>query len=148
MTTPTTQPDRITAQEIRDLFAGMSEEIDELRERIVSMNNFMHTIREGLQQAASQPAPQVGTFTEMMIDTIIMSYDDNGKATYKAKGAPFQKFGVRVWEEVIGQFADPDTLKPGKNTITPTAARVLMGETTNTETGVKGIGPRKITGKV
>ena len=143
MTTPTT-PDRITAQEIRDLFAGMSEEIDELRDRIVSMNNFMHTMREGLQQAATPPASQVGTFKDMLIDTIVMTYDDNGKPAYKGLGAPFQKFGVRIWDEILSQFVDPATLKPGKNTITPTPARVLMNEAKDD----KPAQPRKVAGKV
>lgn len=142
MTTPTT-PDRITAQEIRDLFAGMSEEIEELRERMVSMNNFMHTMREGLQQAATPPA-QVSTFQTMMIDTIVMTYDDNGKPAYKGLGAPFQKFGVRIWDEVLPIFTDPATLKPGKNPISPTPAHVMM----NTPEEGKTAQPRKITGKV
>ena len=145
MTTPTTQPDRITAQEIRDLFAGMSEEIEELRERIVSMNNFMHTMREGLQQAASQPAQPVGTFSEMMIENIIMTYDDKGKPAYKATGAPYSKFGVRVWDEVLPALGiDPTRLKPGPHPQTPAiAARVQM--VTNDEGKTN---PRKVTGKV
>ena len=80
----------------------------------------------------------------MIIDTIVMTYDDNGKPAYKGLGAPFQKFGVRIWDEIIPQFVDPATLKPGKNPITPTPARVLM----NTPEEGKTAQPRKITGKV
>ena len=136
MTTTTPQPDRITAQEIRELFADLRGEIEELREEV-------RQIKGGLA-TASQPAPQVGTFSEMIIDTIVMTYDDNGKPAYKGLGAPFQKFGVRIWDEVLPIFADPATLKPGKNAIQPTPARVLM----NTPEEGKTAQPRKITGKI
>lgn len=135
MTTPTPQPDRITAAEIRELFADVEIKITELREEV-------HAMRGGLQQAATAPA-QIGTFSEMMIDTIVMTYDDNGKPAYKGLGAPFQKFGVRIWDEILPQFVDPAALKPGKNAISPTPARVLM----NTPEEGKTAQPRKVTGK-
>lgn len=152
MTTPTT-PDRITAQEIRELFKNMNiataERIEELREEIsqqaTEINGLiaeLHAMRGGLQQAATPPA-QVGTFKDMIIETIVMTYDDNGKPAYKGLGAPFQKFGVRIWDEVLPQFIDPATLKPGKNAIAPTPARVLM----NTPEEGKTAQPRKVTGK-
>lgn len=146
MTTPTPAPDRITAQEIRDLFAGMSEELDELRDRMTNMNNFMHTIREGLQQAASQPTPitNSGQFTEMMIDNIIMTYSDKGEPAYKATGTPYNKFGVRVWPETLPTLGiDPASLKPGPNPQpAPIKASVLM------QVNEEGkASPRKITGK-
>ena len=138
MTTPTTQPqpDRITAAEIRELF-------DELRVEINGLKAEIHAMRGGLQTAATPPA--VGTFSEMMIAEIIMTYDDNGKAAYKAKGAPYQKHGVRVWDEVLPTLGiDPATLTPGPNTIEPIRARVLMNAPT--EEG-KTAQPRKVTGK-
>jgi len=137
MTTPTpTQPDRITATETRQLFAELHTEIAELRAEL-------HTIREALHTAATPPA--VGTFSEMMIDSIVMTYDDAGKPAYKAKGAPYQKHGVRVWDEVLPALGiDPATLKPGPNTIEPIRARVLMNAPT--EEG-KTAQPRKVTGK-
>lgn len=136
MTTPTTQPDRITATEIRELFADLRGEIEELRAEVRQMKSGLIT--------ASQPAAPVGDFREMMIDTIIMTYDDNGKPAYKATGTPYQKFGVRIWDEVLPQFVDPATLKPGKNPINPTPARVLM----NTPEEGKTAQPRKVTGKI
>jgi hypothetical protein len=145
MTTPTqptpAQQAEAFREEIRNAFDLLHVEIAELRAALEQM-------RDGLAHAA-QPAPaQGGTFGEMVIDTIVMTTDENGKPVYKAKGEPFQKFGVRVWDEVLPALGiDPATLKPGKNTITPTRARVLLGETTNRETGEKGIGPRKVTGR-
>jgi len=135
--TPTTQPDRITAAEIRDLFAELHAEIAELRAEL-------HAMRGGLQTAATPPA--VGTFAEMMIDCIVMTYDDAGKPAYKAKGAPYQKHGVRVWDEVLPALGiDPAALKPGPNPITPAIrARVQMNP--STEDG-KTAQPRKVTGK-
>lgn len=137
MTTPTpTQPDRITAAEIRELFAELHTEIAELRAEL-------HTMRGGLQTAATPPA--VGTFAEMMIDSIVMTYDDAGKPAYKAKGAPYQKHGVRVWDEVLPALGiDPAALKPGPNPITPAIrARVQM----NPPQDDKPAQPRKVTGK-
>jgi len=145
--TPTPTPAQQAAEEFRDeiraAFDLLHVEIAELRADLAQM-------REGLSHA-SQPAPApVGTFGEMTIDTIIMSYDDNGKPTYKAQGAPYQKHGVRIWEEVLPLLGvDPATLHPGKNPQTPAIqARVLLGETTNQDTGTKQTGPRKVTGKV
>lgn len=130
------QPDRITANEIRELFASVILRLDQLESE-------SHAMRGGLQQAATAPAP-TGDFREMVIDTIIMTYDDNGKPAYKGLGAPFQKFGVRIWDEVLPQFTDPATLKPGKNAIPPAPARVLMNEAKDD----KPAQPRKVTGKI
>lgn len=114
--TPTAQPERITAAELRDALADIRREIADLRAAL-------ETMRGGLQTAATPPA--VGTFAEMMIDSIVMTYDDAGKPAYKAKGAPYQKHGVRVWDEVLPALGiDPETLKPGPNAITP-AIRAL-----------------------
>ena len=137
MTTPTTNPaDRITAAEIRERF-------DELETMIKHLTATIETMRGGLQTAATPPA--VGTFVEMQIDSIVMTFDDNGKAAYKAKGAPYQKHGVRIWDEVLPLLdIDPATLKPGPNAITPASrARVLMNQPEEGKTAQ----PRKVTGK-
>jgi hypothetical protein len=136
MNTPTNQPDRITAQEIRERF-------EELAQQIECLSGMVETIRNGLKTAATPPA--VGTFGEMMIDSIVMTYDDAGKLAYKAKGAPYQKHGVRVWDEVLPALGiDPASLKPGPNPIEPIRARVLMNPPQND----KPAQPRKVTGKV
>ena len=145
MTTPNTQPqtDRITAAEIRDLFAELNGNISALMFRVSDLENHIEAMRGGLQTAATPPA--VGTFGEMIIDSIVMTYDDAGKPAYKAKGAPYQKHGVRVWDEVLPALGiDPASLKPGPNTIEPIRARVLMNAPT--EEG-KTAQPRKVTGK-
>ena len=137
MTNPTTNPaDRITAAEIRERF-------DELETMIKHLTATIETMRGGLQTAATAPA--VGTFGEMQIDIIIVGTDDNGKTTYKAKGAPYQKHGVRIWDEVLPTLGiDPATLKPGPNAITPAIrARVLMNQPEEGKTAQ----PRKVTGK-
>lgn len=147
MTTPT-QPDRTTAAEIRDLFAGMTEDVERMERRLLgkieTLTEELEAMREALHTAATPPA--VGTFAEMMIDCIVMTYDDAGKPAYKAKGAPYQKHGVRVWDEVLPALGiDPAALKPGPNPITPAIrARVQMNP--STEDG-KTAQPRKVTGK-
>lgn len=144
MTTPTTQPDRITAAEIRELFKEQNARIIDLHLEIELLRDSLNYIREALHTAATPPA--VGTFAEMMIDSIVMTYDDAGKPAYKAKGAPYQKHGVRVWDEVLPALGiDPATLKPGPNPIAPAIrARVQMNPPT--EDG-KTAQPRKVTGK-
>jgi len=137
MTNPTTNPaDRITAAEIRERF-------DELETMIKHLTATIETMRGGLQTAATPPA--VGTFVEMQIDSIVMTFDDNGKAAYKAKGAPYQKHGVRIWDEVLPTLGiDPANLKPGPNTLpTPIRARVLMNQPEEGKTAQ----PRKVTGR-
>lgn len=137
MTTPTPAPERITAAEIRERF-------DELEAMIKTLTATLEAMRGGLQTAAAAPAP-AGQFAEMQIDSIVMTYDDAGKAAYKAKGAPYQKHGVRVWDEVLPLLGiDPATLKPGPNPLPePIRARVLMNQPEEGKTAQ----PRKVTGK-
>lgn len=145
MTTPTAQPqpDRITAQEIRELFEGVNDHIAKLYAEIHRAHELLEAMRNGLQTAATPPA--VGTFGEMVIDTIVMIIDEKG-TSYKAKGTPYQKHGVRVWDEVLPALGiDPASLKPGPNVLPePIRARVLMNAPT--EEG-KTAQPRKVTGK-
>lgn len=137
--TPTTQPDQITAAEIRELFA-------ELRAEIATIDAKLEAMRAGLQTAATPPA---STFGEMDITAIVKSIDKKDKINFLAIGAPYNTFGVRVWDEVLPALGiDPESLKFGNNPITPgIRARVLLGETTNQKTGKVGIGPHKVTGK-
>ncbi len=67
---------------------------------------------------------------------LLLSYDDNGQPVYKVKGGQYQKFGVRVWPEVLPLLnVDPASLKPGPNPVKLHVV-VLMGEH----------GPRKVIG--
>ena len=132
--------DRITAAEIRELFA-------ELRAELATLDAKIEAMRGGLQTAATPPA--VSTFGEMDIVAIVKSIDKKDKINFTALGAPYNAFGVRVWDEVLPLLdIDPEEMKFGNNPITPgIRARVLLGETTNQKTGKVGIGPHKVTGK-
>jgi hypothetical protein len=140
MTTPTNQPDKMTAQELRDEFAAIHAQLEALTDTLT-------TITQGIQHAATATPPaQGGTFSEMVIDCIIMTYDDNGKPAYKATGTPWIKFGVRVWDEVLPLLGiDPASLRPGKNPLLdPIRTRVLM----NAPEEGKTAQPRKVTGRI
>jgi hypothetical protein len=160
MTTPTTQPDRMTAEELRAEFAKLAHYYQDTRAQLESLQKEqgntradieelradLAQMREGLTHA-SQPAPINGTFSEMTIENVIMTYDDKGKQTYKATGAPFIKFGVRIWPETLPILGiDPLTLKPGPNVIEPIRARVQMHETKD-DSGNPRQSPQKVTGK-
>jgi hypothetical protein len=133
MTTPTpNQPEKITAAELRGLLHGLTERLDQIEEDLA-------LLREGLATAARQPAPAqpIGETVTFDATILLMSYDDNGQPVYKVKGGQYQKFGVRVWPEILPALGvDPASLKPGPN---PVALRLvaLMGEK----------GPRKVIGK-
>jgi len=100
--------DKITPAELRSEFESLHNEIAELHAAIES-------IRGGLQQA-SQPAPSAALYQDFESAEIIMSTGDKGEPVYKIKGAPFLKFGVRVWPETLPALnIDPATLKPGPN---------------------------------
>lgn len=156
MTTPTTPtPQASQPTEAEKFRAEIRRAFEHIEERLADLTELTHEtraallqMREGLTIAAAKSAPAVGTFAEMQIETIVMTYDDNGKPAYKAKGAPYQKHGVRVWDEVLPALGiDPASLKPGPNAQTPPiTARVLMGETTD-DNGQPRTSPRKVTGK-
>jgi hypothetical protein len=143
-------------EELRRQLSAIEERLGDLTElthenRIETTNvrADLETIREGLTHA-SQPAPNTATqtFGEMIIESIVMTYNDSGAPIYKAKGAPFLKYGVKIWDEVLPILGiDPLALHPGTNPTSPIKARVLMGKTTNRTTGEEGIGAIKITGK-
>ena len=141
---PTTPAEQFR-EEIRNSFDLLHVENGEIRAEIETLRSALATIAHGLAHAATANTTTTGNFTEMIIDSVIMSYDDKGKQTYKATGTPFSKFGVRIWAEVLPALGiDPLTLNPGTNPINPPIpARVLMQ--TNEETGKPA--PRKITGK-
>ena len=127
--TPTPNPDRITAAELRAALQALTERLDQIEANIISL-------RDGLTTAASQPAAPAPTGETIALDVslLLMSYDDNGHPVYKAKGGQYQKFGVRVWPEILPALGvDPASLKPGPNPVN-LKVNVLMGEN----------GPRKV----
>ncbi len=134
----TTQPnpDKMSAAELRAALAAITSRLDSIEAQFAAMG-------QGLRTAASS-AP---TYQDFDADTILMTFDDNGKASYKVKGVPFKKFGVRVWDEILPELGiDPAQLKPGPNPI-KVRVRALMTEATNTETGAVTMQPKKIIGK-
>jgi len=150
-----TQQAEAFREEIRTLFKNLhinvSTDINEIvnelhhqRAELDQINAALTTITAGIQHAATATPPTAGTFSEMEITSIIMTYDDKGKPAWKAVGTPYNKFGVRVWDEVLPALGiDPASLHPGPNTINPIRARVLMKMN---EEGKPA--PQKVTGKV
>jgi len=129
--------DRITAAELRTALQSLTERLDQIEADISSL-------REGLTAAAtsspwgSQPAAPAltGEIITLDVSLLLMSYDDNGHPIYKAKGGQYQKYGVRVWPEILPVLGvDPASLKPGPNPVN-IKVHVLMGEN----------GPRKVIG--
>lgn len=128
--------------ELREELAEIKSEIHSQGAELINIRAEIEAIRSGLT-TASQPAPAAGTFGEMMITSIIMTYDDAGKPAYKATGTPYNKFGVRVWDEVLPLLGiDPAELKPGPNPQAEIRARVLMKVNDEGKPA-----PQKITGK-
>jgi hypothetical protein len=145
--TPAERAEQFRA-EVMALLDAMDTKLEGIRTDIgaelEAIRGEMQQMREGLSHA-SQPAPAGSSFSQMMIDTIIKTTNDEGEPAYKALGAPYQKFGVRIWDEVLPKLGiDPATLNPGKNPVGPIAARVLM----NAPQDGKPAQPRKVTGKV
>jgi hypothetical protein len=148
-TTPTPAPDKITADELRRAFVMIENRFDEMATEILEIKKSLNTMYEGISHAATATPPVSGTFAEMMIDNIIMTYDDKGKKVYKATGTPYNKFGVRIWEEVLPNLiSDPAALHPGPNPQQPPIrARVMLKETLD-DSGSPRMSPQKVTGKM
>ena len=144
MTTPTTQPTQTPAQAAEQFRSELRADLELLHVEIAEIRADLAQMRDGLTHASQPATAAVANFSEMMLDNIIMTYDDKGKPTYKATGTPYNKFGVRVWPETLPALGiDPLSLKPGPNAQTPITARVLMQ--ISEETGKSN--PRKVTVK-
>jgi len=150
MTTPTTQPDRITAAEIRELFKEQGALLTDLHLEFELLREQVHAMRGGLQQAATAPA-QVGTF-ETVTMTRITRTRTNGKWYYKMQGGRYMKRGVTVWDEVLSSLAiDPlnipwDT-QDGYTFPQPLTVAVLLKEYADETSGEIKTTPQKVTGK-
>jgi hypothetical protein len=130
-----TQPEKITAAELRAELAAIRQDVNLIKDTIA-------TLAHGILTAGSQAQQvQTGTITDMIADCIVMTYTDAGEPAYKLTGTPYNKFGVRVWPEVLDTLPHTD-LKPGKNPIPPLKVRVLMA----TNDAGKST-PRKVIGK-
>lgn len=131
----TTQTDRITPEELR-------AEFNALHADLATLHADLAALRDGLKAAAAAP---VGTYQNFEMTEIIMSYDDAGEPTYKGKGIPYLKFGVRIWPEILPALGiDPDTLVPGPNAITRQVRAEMVQ--IDGDNGVPKLTPRKIIG--
>lgn len=127
------------------------EQVRELRGEMQAVYGMLKDIKEALQhqpaQPSTAPAPSNGNtqYTTFHADTLVMTYDDNGQPAYKAKGGRFEKFGVRVWPEVLPRLGiDPTTLKPGPNPINLEVKAELEEKTD--EHGQKKMNAKRIVG--
>lgn len=141
----TTQPqtDRITAHEIRELFADLHAEIEELRTEIEGM-------RTGLQQAASQPARAEN---ETMQAVKLVRTKSKGKWYYKLQGGRYMKNGVTIWEEALDLLdLKPEAIawdeKDEYKLPSPINVTMQIKTYTDPETGEIKQTPQKVTGKV
>lgn len=74
----------------------------------------------------ASPATNGGSYEDVEMHAVIMTYDDKGQPAYKMTGGKYSKFGVRIWPEVLPLLnVDPATLKPGPNPITATVRVAL-----------------------
>jgi hypothetical protein len=70
-----------------------------------------------------------GQYKEFDAHTLIKTYDDNGELRVKIKGAPFEKFGVPVYEEDFSILGiDLDELKPGAHAFSHRVKAVLKDD--------------------
>lgn len=132
MQTKNPPPDKMTPAELRGAFQALTERLDQIEAEITAL-------RDGLAAAVTQPqtAPApAGQTVDFFATILLVGMDDNGQPTYKAKGGPYMKFGVRIWPEILPELGiDPATLKPGPNPVN-LHVLALMGDK----------GPRKVIG--
>lgn len=151
MTTPTPQPEKITASEIRELFANQAHYYQDLRAELEELRAILETMRGGLQQAATAPAPTGQT--EAVTMTRIVRTRTNGKWYYKMQGGKYTKRGVTVWDEVLASLdLDPATIawdtQDGHTFPHPLTVAVLLKEYTDETTGEIKTTPQKVLGTI
>ena len=135
--------EKITPAELRQSFQTLSERLDVIEADTDKMAVQLQSIVDALASALAATAPAAaavptGQTVQFDANVILVGIDDNGQYTYKAKGGQYQKFGVRIWPEVLPALGlDPDQLKPGPNAVNLHLV-ALMGDK----------GPRKVIGIV
>lgn len=99
----------------------------------------LERIAAALETIASQPAPIPAPREDeitFLATSISVDFID-GKPSYRAKGDQYNKFGIRIWEEIFPLLGiDPATLKPGSNPVNLTL-RARLNENGK---------PKKVTG--
>lgn len=130
---------------VREEIAALLEATRTTMEASTTTAETLSKIAEAFSHQPAGPAADPATvgptppsdYVDFNATSIVYSTDDAGHPVYKVKGDRYQKFGVRVWDEVVPSLGiDPATLHPGPNPIN-LIVRCLMGET----------GPRKVIGK-
>lgn len=112
------------AHEQHDEHESIVKAIGELRSDLGTLRGLIESMSDAINHLTVQPSvPAHSTgngaqYTTFHADTLVMTYDDSGKPSYKIKGGRFSQFGVRVWPEVLPVLhIDPALLKPGPNPI-------------------------------
>jgi len=110
MTTPTNPTNQPTpaqqaAEQFRaELRADLAEIMDELHSQRAELTNIradIESMRDGLTQAASKPAPASGGATQKFIATRIEKETRKNKNYYRVFGPAYPKFGITIWDEVF-----------------------------------------------
>jgi hypothetical protein len=149
-TTPTPQPERMTAAELRESFESLQATIDALNSSVAFIRTDLDALRDALAHAASQrpaePTQETITFTA---DTL--RHDQSGKKhAYFLLGGQYTKFGVRIWPEVLPlvDLAEYENQPPDEYKLeTPVTVRASVEEYKDKDTGELKRGPRKVIGK-
>ena len=93
----------------------------------------LERIAAALETIAERPAAPAAASARVdeitfQATSICVDFID-GKPAYRAKGDQYNKFGIRIWEEIFPLLGiDPATLKPGSNPISLTL-RARLNET-------------------
>jgi hypothetical protein len=152
MTTPTPTPTAAEQfrEEIRKEFDELNAAISNLMFQVTDLRADLSQIRDGLSQAAQPTARASSGQTKTFLATAIChSVDDNGKDSFKVRGGPYARNGVRIWPEVLPLLGlDAATLPHGVTTLeTPINVLVEMHDYTAPDTHETRVTPYKIIGK-
>lgn len=130
------------AESILAAIGELKSEVGILRGLIESLSEASKHQTEPTAAPAHGPA-NGAQYTTFHADSMVMTYDDKGQPSYRAKGGRFSQFGVRVWPEVLPLLKiDPAMLKPGPNPIDITVKAELEskpGEAGQMKTSAKRV---------
>lgn len=86
----------------------------------MTLEELFHIVSAGYGDDLAQHVAHVEPlYRDFMADAIIVTvHDDDQDRSYRIRGYPFRRFGVRVWPEVLPQLGlDPRELRPGANAV-------------------------------
>ncbi|HLO29407.1 MAG TPA: hypothetical protein VK249_09745 [Anaerolineales bacterium] len=148
MNAPTTQPDKVTATELRQQISEIFGELEQLRADVIQLTEQIQAMRQGLQTAASRPAAQTAGQTITIPVTRIEREKRKGTYYYRMLGGPYTKHGIRVWPEVL-EAMNLDKLeydKQDEHRFNPALICLALVEEYESN-GETKTGPQKIIGK-